>query len=150
LAVTGAAPTSRVFRLPALAYLVVLFLLFGTVPVALTTTGEYNAPAQISIRTVALVIPLLAAIFIARTATIVNSAGITVRAAFGSRRLPWEQIRGLSIDGNTVYAVLADGLVRLPCVRIAHLAELARASGGRLPQLRDPQPKFAPARRRRR
>jgi hypothetical protein len=137
-----------VFRLPALAYVAVLFLLFCALPIALTTTGAYSAPAQLSIRSVALLIPLLALVFVARTATIVSDRSITVRAAFGRRVLPWAQIRGLSVNGNNVYAVLADGSIRLPCVRIAHLAALARASGGRLPELPDPRAKFAPRRRR--
>jgi hypothetical protein len=139
-----------VFRLPALTYLVVLFLLVGALPVAFTTTGQDGPPAQLSIRTLALVVPLLAAGFVARTATIVDARGITVRAVFGRRALPWDDIRGLSVEGSNVYAVLAEGRVRLPCVRIADLAAVAAASGGRLPDLPAPRAKFAPPRRRRR
>jgi hypothetical protein len=148
--VTPASSPTRVFRLPTLTYLVVLFLLVGALPVAFTATGQVGPAAQLSIRTVALVIPLLALLFVARTATFVDTRGITVRAPFGSRALPWERIRGLSVTGNNVYAVLADGSVRLPCVRIANLAEVARASDGRLPAIADPRPKFAPPRQRRR
>jgi hypothetical protein len=46
--------------------------------------------------------------------------------------------------------VLGDGAVRLPCVRVADLAAVSRASGGHLPEIADPVPKFAPQRRRRR
>jgi hypothetical protein len=49
-----------------------------------------------------------------------------------------------------VLLVLADGAVRLPCVRVADLGAVSRASGGHLPELRDPVPRFAPQRRRRR
>jgi hypothetical protein len=148
--VTAASPQTRVFRLPALSYLAVLFLLVGALPVAFTTTGGYAPGAQVSIRTVALVIPLLALLFVARTATVVDARGIRVRAVFGSRALRWDEMRGLSVVGNNVYAVLAEGSLRLPCVRVNNLAEVSRASGGRLPAIADPKPKFAPSPRRRR
>lgn len=146
----GAFPQTRVFRLPALSYLAVLFLLVGALPVAFATTDGYAPGAQVSIRTIALVIPLLALLFVARTATIVDGRGITVRAVFGSRALPWDEIRGLSVVGNNVYAVVADGSLRLPCIRVNNLAEVARASSGRLPPIADPKPKFAPSPHRRR
>jgi hypothetical protein len=49
-----------------------------------------------------------------------------------------------------VYAETIDGSWRLPCIHVNNLAELSRASGGRLPELDDPKPKYAPQRRRRR
>ena len=150
----------RVFRLPRSAYLVVLFLLFGTLPLAFGDNQAHSADdvvrhlhkfAGVAVDWfwVFLFIPLLAALFIARTATFVDGAGIRVRALFGSRRLPWSEVRGLSVTGRSVYAVVAGGGVRLPCVRVNDLAELARHSGGHVPQVRDPIKKFAPARRRR-
>jgi hypothetical protein len=139
-----------VFRLPALAYLAVLFLLFGTLPFAFTGQGFEGEQAVVGPQTLVLLVPVLAAIFIARWATFVDAGGITVRAAFGQRRLRWDEVRGLALNGPRVYAVLTDGSVRLPCVRVADLAEVSRASGGHLPPLADPVPKFAPQRRRRR
>jgi hypothetical protein len=147
-----------VFRLPRTAYLVVLFLLFGTVPLAFTAdnfsiTGKgdaQGAPGVIGWQTLLLVIPALAAAFIARTATFVNGSGLRVRVLFGSRTMPWSDVRGLSINGRGVYAVTAGGAVRLPCVHVASLAALARASGGRVPEIANPRPKYAPQRRRRR
>jgi hypothetical protein len=127
-----------VFRLPRSAYLAVLFL-------ALAAT----ALVQHLVLLVAYVIPILAIVFIARTATIVDADGITVRALFGSRHLPWDAVRGLSVTGRNVYAVTDQGGVRLPCVRIADLAAVAAASGGRLPELPEARPKYAPSRRRR-
>jgi hypothetical protein len=91
-----------------------------------------------------------AAVFIARTATIVDDHGITVRALVGSRTLPWADLRGLSVTGRSVYAVTDTGSVRLPCVRLADLAAVSAASGGRLPQLPEATPKYAPSRRTRR
>jgi hypothetical protein len=138
-----------VFRLPALTYLVVLLLLFGTIPLAFTRTGN-SEEAVVGWQTLFLLIPVLAAVFIARAATIVDGSGVTLRAAFGRRRLAWDDIRGLSMTGNSVYAVLSDGSVRLPCVNVGDLGALSRASEGRLPEIADPTPKFAPQRRRRR
>jgi hypothetical protein len=141
-----------VFRLPRTAYLALLFLAFGLWPVAFYggQAGGYASPAALSPAIAVLILVPATGFFIARTATIVDARGITVRALLGSRHLPWDQVRGLSITGAAVYAVLADGAVRLPCVRVAHLAALSRASGGRLPQIAEAMPKYAPQPRRRR
>jgi hypothetical protein len=147
-----------VFRLSRSAYLIVLFLAFGTVPLAFTADAfifdnhgaPTGPPATVGWQTAFLVIPVLVAVFIARTATFADASGLRVRALFGSRRLTWDEIRGLSLDGRNVYAVTAGGAVRLPCVHMNDLAALSRASEGRLPELADPRPKYAPSRRRRR
>jgi hypothetical protein len=147
-----------VFRLPASAYLVVLFLFFGAIPLAFTESSfhfdgkgsEQGAPGVVGWQTLFLLIPVLAAFFIRRNATIVDPTGIRVRALFGSRQLAWDDLRGVSVDGRNVYAVLTEGSVRLPCVRVADLGAVARASGGRLPKIEDPKPRYAPQRRRRR
>ena len=145
-----AAPPARAFRLPALAYLVVLFLFFGALPIAFTSRGFEAEKAGIGPHTLVLLIPILAAVFIARWATFVDAEGVTVRAVLGRRRFSWAEVRGLAVDGPRVYLVLADGSVRLPCIRVADLAAVSRASGGHLPELADPTPKYAPQRRRRR
>jgi hypothetical protein len=97
-----------------------------------------------------LALPVVAVAFIARTATFVSSEEIRVRTAFGSRRLGWDEIRGLSVTDRSVYAVCADGSVRLPCVRVSDLAAVSRASGGRLPEIAEAKRKYAPSRRSRR
>jgi hypothetical protein len=148
--VSEEAPAARVFRLPTLAYLVVLFLVFGTMPFAFTARGFESESATVGPQTLVLLIPVLAAVFIARWATFVDADGVTVRAAFGRRRFLWTQVRGLALQGPRVYLVLGDGSVRLPCVRVADLGAVSRASGGHLPELPDPTPKYAPQRRRRR
>jgi hypothetical protein len=144
---TGVAPTLR-FRLPRSAYLAVLFLLIGVYPLALGS--EYGGPVSWTWRAVLLIIPVLAVVFIARTATFVGPPGVRVRAAFGSRTFGWNDIRGLSVNDRSVYAVLKDGAIRLPCVRISDLTAIAKVSGDRLPKLADPVPKYAPSRRSRR
>ena len=140
-----------IFRLSRLAYLAVLFLLFCVAPLAFTDSAGEGAKAVFGPRALLLLVPVLAAVFIARTATIVDGNGIVVRALFGRRELPWQDVRGLTIDSRSVYAVLDDGgAIRMPCVRVGDLASVARASGGRLPEIADPVPKYAPSRRRRR
>ena len=138
-----------VFRLPRSAYLAVLFLLFCVAPLAFAAGGASDGETAITWRVSLLVLPLLAAVFIARTATFVSASGVRVRAAFGSRTMPWDSLDGLSVTGRAVYAVQPDGSVRLPCVRTTDLSAIARVSGGRLPEVRDPVRKSAPSRRRR-
>jgi hypothetical protein len=140
----GVTPTLR-FRLPPSAYLAVLFLLIGVYPVALGSS--YGGAVWWTWRAVLLVLPVLAAVFIARTATFVGASGIRIRAAFGSRTLTWDQIRGLSVNGRSVYAVIQDGAVRLPCIRISDLTAISKVSNDRLPKLADPVRKYAPSRR---
>jgi hypothetical protein len=142
--------TPRVFRLPRSAYLIAVSLLFCAVPLAFAGDGSYGARPVYGPRILFLLVPIAAALYIGRTATVVDRAGIRVRAVLGSRRLRWDELRGLSVAGSNVYAVAADGSVRLPCVHVADLAAVSRASEGRLPPVEPPTPKFAPARRRRR
>lgn len=130
---------SRVFRLPRSAYLAVLFLALCVTPLV-----------QHPLAALVYVIPVAGAVFIARTATIVDADGITVRALVGRRTLRWDDLRGLSFTGRNVYAVTTGGAVRLPCVRLSDLAAVSAASGGRLPQLPEATPKYAPSRRSRR
>ena len=145
-----------VIRLPRTAYLAVVFLLFGALVVAFgdnhphglqdTEKGTGFAGFTLGWQAVVLIVPVLAAVFIARTATIISEDGLRVRALFGSRDLPWDSVRGLSVTGRGVYVVQNDGAVRLPCVRIAHLGPMSRLSGGRLPEVPDVIPKPAPSR----
>ena len=147
---SGSGTQPRAFRLPRSAYLIVLFLVFCCVPVAFTGRGIEKESAVIGFQTLVLLLPLLATVFIARWATLVDADGITVRAVFGARLVRWHELEGLSVSGRSVYAVTASGSWRLPCVHVNDLGTLSRASGGVLPELADPNPKFAPQRRRRR
>jgi hypothetical protein len=150
------APGPVVIRLPRTSYLAVVFLLFGALVVAFgdnhphgledSNSGSGFAGFDTGPQLLVLLVPVLAAVFIARTATIVSADGLRVRALFGSRNLPWDVVRGISVSGRGVYAVLDDGAVRLPCVRIAHLGPISRLSAGRLPEIEDVIPKPAPQR----
>jgi hypothetical protein len=126
------------FRLPRSAYLVIVMLVLGV-----------TALVQHPLAVVAYLIPIAGVVYIRRTATIVDATGITVRALLGETRLPWSQVRGLSLTGRNLYAVTDDGAVRLPCVRIADLAAVTAASDGHLPPLPEATPKYPVQRRRR-
>ena len=118
-----------VIRLPRTSYLVVVFLLIASFAIAFGDTnshglrdsvsGDGSSGVHVGWPALVLIVPVLVAVFIARTATVVSEDGLRVRALFGSAFFPWDEIRGLSVQCRAVYAVLADGAVRLPCVRIA-------------------------------
>lgn len=140
---------SLIIRTSRASYLVVGFLVVGFAPVALYGGVDHPTQATISGLTALYLIPVLVALFIARTATIVGSDGILVRALLGHRMLTWDAVRGLSVSKRSVYAVLTEGgAVRLPCVRIRDLAAISRVSGGRLPDIPEPKIIAAPGRRR--
>jgi hypothetical protein len=113
-----------VLKQPNSAYLIVGF-------VAICVTAVVRSLAQLPVY----LIPLAGALYIARTATIVDSAGITARALLGSQQVPWASLRGLKLtDKGAVYAVDTDGTqLRLPCVRSTKLTPLITAGGGRIP-----------------
>jgi len=145
----GAAGLPATFRVPRTAYLVLLFLVTGMSPVALYGGSENALNATISPLTLLYLLPILVIVFIARTSTVVDASGITVRAIFGQRTLPWTEVRGIAISGRNIYAVTDAGSVRLPCVRQTDLATVAAASSGRLPELPAAPVKHAPSGRRR-
>jgi Bacterial PH domain len=137
------------FRLPRTTYLVFFFLSIGITPVALYGGVDHPLDATISPLTLLYLVPILAVAFIARTSSTVDARGITVRAVFGARTLDWDQMRGLSVTGRSVYAVSDAGSVRLACVRQSDLTAVAAASGGRLPELPPAPVKHAPSAHRR-
>ncbi|HEX8767414.1 MAG TPA: PH domain-containing protein [Jatrophihabitans sp.] len=118
------APRRTVLKHPALAYLIVAFT-------ALCCTAVVHS------RLLALIylVPLAAAVYVARTATVVDEQGVHARAIFGSRTVGWDELRGLRLDrSGAVYAVdSSGGQLRLPCVRSTKLDELIAAGNGRIP-----------------
>ena len=113
-----------VLKQPNSAYLIVGF-------VAICVTAVVRSLAQLPVY----LIPLAGAVYIARTATIVDSVGITARAILGSQQVRWASLRGLKLtDKGAVYAVDTDGTqLRLPCVRSTKLSPLIAAGAGRIP-----------------
>jgi hypothetical protein len=113
-----------VLKHPGSAYLIVAF-------VALCLTAVVRSPVQALVY----LIPVAGAVYVARTATVVDSAGLHARAVFGSQSVSWERLRGLRLDPRgSVFAVDGDGTqLRLPCVRSTRLEPLIAAAGGRIP-----------------
>lgn len=118
-----------VLKHPASAYLIVAF-------VALCVTAVVRSPVQALIY----LAPLAGALYIARTATIVDERGLHAQALLGSQLVGWDELRGLRLDPRgTVYAVdLAGTQLRLPCVRSTKLHPLIAAGAGRIPELPAP------------
>jgi hypothetical protein len=118
------APRRTVLKHPALSYLIVAFT-------ALCCTAVVHSP----VLALVYLIPLAAAFYVARTATIVDDRGVHARAMFGSRTIGWDELVGLRLDrSGAVYAVdRAGGQLQLPCVRSTRLDELVAAGAGRIP-----------------
>jgi hypothetical protein len=115
-----------VFRLPRSAYLPVLFLGFGVT--VLVSSWAWTA---------VYLVPLLGALFVARRATVVDARQISVRAMFGSERIPWTRVRGLLISerGHVSVALDDQSAVLLPYVRVRHLPVLSQVSGNLVPAI---------------
>jgi PH (Pleckstrin Homology) domain-containing protein len=92
-------PVQRYRRSPALTVAAIIVIIAGT---SVASWAPYLLPL--------LLIPLVVAIWSWRSGTDAGPAGLTVRAAMGSRRLAWDDVRRLSIDPRgRVVALLASG-----------------------------------------
>ena len=121
-----------VLKHPASSYLIVAF-------VALCATVVVRSPIQLLVY----LVPAAGALYVARTATIVDADGLHARAMFGSQLVGWDELRGLRLHSSgAVYAVDRSGAqLRLPCVRSTKLQPLIAAGAGRIPEL--PQPEIS-------
>ena len=97
-----------------------LIAAFGAIPLA--TAEWYLAPVVL--------VPLAVAIWGWRAGTDADESGLTVRALFGRRRVPWSRIDGFAPAGRRVVAVLDGGTrMRLSAVTPQDLPRLVGASG---------------------
>ncbi len=115
-----------VLKHPASAYLIVAFI-------AVCVTAAVHSPWALLVY----LIPVAGALYIARTATVVDEVGLQARAMFGRQLVSWAEFRGLLLsESGGVYAVSTDGTqLKLPCVRSTKLQPLITAAGGRIPEL---------------
>jgi len=113
-----------VLKHSALAYLIVAFT-------ALCCTAVVHS----ALLALIYLAPLAAAVYVARTATVVDDQGVHARAVLGSQMVGWHELAGLRLDrSGTVYAVdSSGGQLRLPCVRSTRLEALIAAANGRIP-----------------
>jgi hypothetical protein len=108
------------FRHSAAISIAALVAFFGALPLA--GARWYLAPI--------LLVPVAIGFWGWRAGTDADSSGVTVRALFGSRRLPWRQITGFVHVNRRVRATLAGGAtVPLPAVTPDDLNRLLEASG---------------------
>ncbi len=114
------------FRYNAAITIAAVVAFFGAVPLA--TSRAYLLPI--------LLVPILVAIWGWRAGTDVSTAGLRIRALFGSRLIPWPYVEALVPAGRTrVYAVLNNGRqLRLPAVSAADLPLLSEKSGTDRPE----------------
>jgi hypothetical protein len=102
-----------------------LVAFFAALPLA--TARWYLAPI--------LLVPLAIGAWGIRAGTDADAAGVSVRALFGRRRLPWGEITGFVRVNRRVRATLANGAsVPLPAVGAQDLPKLVAASGHELTQ----------------
>jgi Bacterial PH domain len=113
------------FRLPLTALIGVFGLIVCMTPVA------FGAPGL----QVLYLVPLVLAVWLVRTRTVVGPETMTVYRLWGTRQITWSDLAGLRIDDQSrVWAVpRGSDEVRLPMVRARDLSVLAAISGGRLP-----------------
>jgi hypothetical protein len=78
-----------------------------------------------------LIVPLAVAVWSWRSGTDADAGGLTVRAALGSRRIPWPAVSGIVTDSRDgVRVQLASGRsVHLTAVSAADVPRLVAASG---------------------
>ncbi len=91
--------------------------------VSLATWAPYLLPL--------LLVPLVVAVWGWRAGTDADVRGLTVRAAFGSRRIPWSDVNGLVTDARgRVSAHLTSGkAVTLTAVSATDIPRIVAASG---------------------
>ena len=107
----------------------------GLLPLGLLAICETPVVASAgSVFALLYLIPIVFAVWILRTRTVVDSEQLRTRSLFGARTLAWADIRSLKLPRRGwVNAVLdSDELAPLPGVRTRHLSMLAALSGGRL------------------
>lgn len=125
---TGTAPRGRVIRIPRLAYLGVLVLLF--------CMFFFFAGWPAGLWWL-LLVPVAVAVWVARNQTTVSESGLDLRTTFGSRHLDWNQVKGVRIPkrGFVRAHLDDDSEVKLPAVSYDRLRDLIDASQGRIPDL---------------
>ena len=84
-----------------------------------------------------LLVPLAVAAWAWRSGTDATPEGLTIRALFGRRRLPWARVAGFVPEGRRVNAVLDGGAVlRLPAVTPGDVPALLVAGDQKLAKVR--------------
>lgn len=79
-------------------------------------------------------LPVLAGVHVWRSGVDIGAHGVTVRAAFGTVAVPWDDVAGVQIRRRgELWLVRRDGgTLRLPTLRVRDMHRLHGASDGRL------------------
>lgn len=118
------ASNSLRFRQNGAVLVAVMIAFVGTVPLA--GAGWAFSPI--------ILIPLAIGVWAWRSGTDVDTAGLRVRALFGTRAIAWSRVAELAADPRgRVSALLTDGhTIRLVAVRATDLPALVAAAGAKL------------------
>lgn len=136
MTVVNATATRLRFRRSGATWLAALLVLVFVVPFASGVFIELRDTTRILLAPVAVIavlIPLLIAVWSLRSGVDVGSDGLRVKALFSSRHVAWSAVQGFDSTTPTVYAVLNDGaMLALPNVRAVDLPQLIAVSGNEL------------------
>ncbi|MFI5956880.1 PH domain-containing protein [Cryptosporangium sp. NPDC051539] len=102
---------------------------FATVAAVLVfAIGAFTIAGQAWVYAPVMLIPLAALCWTVRTGVDVDDAHLTIRGAFGTRRIPWSDVEGFVSVRGRVSAQLTEaaggGLIRLPAVTPSTLPRL--------------------------
>jgi hypothetical protein len=124
--VTEAPKVSKVvFRVQQTANLAALLLAITATPFAFALPGLQ----------LVYLVPIAMVVWVQRNQTIADTTGLTARTTFTKSVLRWDELASLKVGKRRgLLAVRADeSTVKLPCVRVRHLAVLSAVSGGVVP-----------------
>jgi hypothetical protein len=118
--VTTAPARIRFRRSSAISVAAVIMIIAGA---SLATWAPYLLPI--------LLVPLAVAVWAWRSGTDVDKTGLTVRAAVGSRHVPWSTVSDLvtSPDGKVSAHLTSGRAIDLPAVTRADVPKLVAAAG---------------------
>ncbi len=134
MAVVKKKPTRLQFRRSGAVWLAAILVTVIVMPFAGAVFLELEGLAKAALAPVAiaaLVIPLLIAVWSLRSGVDVTSESITVRALFGRRVVPWNQIDGFDASDRVVHLITTRGthmaLPSVPPAEVQRLIDLGAA-----------------------
>lgn len=131
--VVNATRTKLRYRRSGASWLGAITVLVFATPFAAGVFLELNGISRLVLAPVAVIavaIPLLIAVWSLRSGVDVTDAGITIKALFANRHVPWSAVDSLDASGSAVLVVTDDGTVLpLPNVRAADVQQLIDAGG---------------------
>jgi hypothetical protein len=110
--------------------------ILGAVLFAVCITPMVRAPWLIALY----ILPVLAISYVLRTGTDADGDGLLLRTLLRRSRISWADVRGLRVGRRgELFAVLDDGLLRLPGARQSDLPTLQAVSEAAAAEVIDPE-----------